>query len=186
LITFVSRFWFLLTVLPDFPSHGLAHLLQMFCDFTPDKRYQLADWRIRPLPEEMLNYARSDTHYLLYIYDRLRDALLSNPTTTPAVDAATPVAESSIREVLRRSEITALRTYEREVYDAETGSGPNGWATLAKKWNGFGFSKQGDGPMTPKMAVFRAVHKWRDGTARTEDESIRYVNSARLLNYDIC
>lgn len=26
----------------------------------------------RPLPEEMLNYARDDTHYLLYIYDKMR------------------------------------------------------------------------------------------------------------------
>ena len=37
-----------------------------------DKRYQLADWRTRPLPEDMLKYARMDTHYLLYIYDRLK------------------------------------------------------------------------------------------------------------------
>jgi len=37
-----------------------------------DKRYQLADWRIRPLPEEMLLYARMDTHYLLYMYDLLK------------------------------------------------------------------------------------------------------------------
>lgn len=26
----------------------------------------------RPLPEEMLKYARADTHYLLYVYDRVR------------------------------------------------------------------------------------------------------------------
>ncbi|KAI9428423.1 ribonuclease H-like domain-containing protein [Lactarius indigo] len=31
----------------DFPRHGLAALLEMYCDFSPDKRYQLADWRIR-------------------------------------------------------------------------------------------------------------------------------------------
>src|SRR5262245_60673660 len=31
----------------DFPRHGLVNLLEMYCDFTPDKRYQLADWRIR-------------------------------------------------------------------------------------------------------------------------------------------
>ena len=70
----------------------------MYCDVTPDKRYQLADWRIRsvsqgqflypsievkfrPLPEEMLLYARSDTHYLLYIYDCLRNALLDRATS---------------------------------------------------------------------------------------------------------
>ena len=37
-----------------------------------DKRWQLADWRVRPLSAEALLYARMDTHYLLYIYDRLR------------------------------------------------------------------------------------------------------------------
>lgn len=37
---------------------------------TAAKEYQLADWRIRPLPAELLKYAREDTHYLLYIYDR--------------------------------------------------------------------------------------------------------------------
>jgi ribonuclease D len=31
----------------DFQKHGLANLLEAFCDFIPDKRYQLADWRIR-------------------------------------------------------------------------------------------------------------------------------------------
>ena len=37
-----------------------------------DKKYQVADWRLRPLPTEMLTYARSDTHSLLYVYDQLR------------------------------------------------------------------------------------------------------------------
>ena len=40
-----------------------------------DKRYQLADWRVRPLAPELLHYARSDTHYLLYIHDRLKQEL---------------------------------------------------------------------------------------------------------------
>lgn len=31
----------------EFPRHGLAALLEMYCDFSADKRYQLADWRIR-------------------------------------------------------------------------------------------------------------------------------------------
>jgi len=31
----------------ELPRHGLATLLEMYCDFTPDKRYQQADWRIR-------------------------------------------------------------------------------------------------------------------------------------------
>ena len=54
------------------PAKGLAYLLQHHCGVTADKTLQRADWRVRPLPEEMLKYAREDTHYLLYIYDCLR------------------------------------------------------------------------------------------------------------------
>jgi len=31
----------------DFPRHGLATLLELYCDFSADKGYQLADWRVR-------------------------------------------------------------------------------------------------------------------------------------------
>ena len=30
----------------------------------------------RPLPPDMIKYAREDTHYLLYIYDRMRNELI--------------------------------------------------------------------------------------------------------------
>jgi len=36
----------------------------------------MADWRKRPLTKPMLQYARMDTHYLLYIADMLRLKLL--------------------------------------------------------------------------------------------------------------
>jgi len=63
-------------ITPELPRHSLAALLSLYCDFTADKRYQRADWRIRPLPKEMLFYARSDTHFLLYVWDRLCESLL--------------------------------------------------------------------------------------------------------------
>jgi hypothetical protein len=40
------------------PSCSLAHLLEHYCGFKADKRYQLADWRVRPLGPDMLHYAR--------------------------------------------------------------------------------------------------------------------------------
>ena len=39
------------------------------CLLQTDKRFQLADWRVRPLSPQMLQYARADTHYLLHMYD---------------------------------------------------------------------------------------------------------------------
>ena len=63
-------------------SFGLAYLLQSYCGVLADKKYQLADWRIRPLTEEMMKYAREDTHYLLYIYDCLRKELVERGLKT--------------------------------------------------------------------------------------------------------
>ena len=103
----------------------------------------------------MLDYARSDTHFLLYIYDSLRNALLDRAGGE----------DSLIRLVLKNSEETALRTYEREIYDLESGSGPGGWDTLASKWNKVLSGMQ--------LLVFKAVHAWRDRVAREEDENTR-------------
>ncbi|KAE8699224.1 membrin-11-like [Hibiscus syriacus] len=67
--------------------NSLEHLLQHFCGVTANKEYQNADWRLRPLPDEMLGYAREDTHYLLYIYDLMRIELLSMPKEGEHLDA---------------------------------------------------------------------------------------------------
>lgn len=56
---------------------SLAYLLNKFCNFLPDKMFQLADWRIRPLPDQLKNYAREDTHYLLYLYHCLKKELFA-------------------------------------------------------------------------------------------------------------
>eukprot|EP01023_Acetabularia_acetabulum_P011612 TRINITY_DN15389_c0_g2_i2.p1 TRINITY_DN15389_c0_g2~~TRINITY_DN15389_c0_g2_i2.p1 ORF type:complete len:438 (-),score=74.02 TRINITY_DN15389_c0_g2_i2:5-1318(-) len=56
----------------QFPSRSLQYLLSHFCKVKTDKRYQLADWRVRPLTNAMIKYARMDTHYLLYIFHRLK------------------------------------------------------------------------------------------------------------------
>ncbi|KAG5642308.1 hypothetical protein DXG03_003028 [Asterophora parasitica] len=160
----------------EFPRHGLANLLEMYCDFIPDKRYQLADWRIRPLPKEMLDYARSDTHFLLYIYDNLRNALLDRARSR-AHSRAHEAAHVLIKQVLARSEETCLKTYEKETYDEQGGSGSNGWDTLARKWNKGGLLAGGPGVGVSALqrVVYQAVHKWREMVAREDDESTRYV-----------
>ncbi|KAI8085942.1 ribonuclease H-like domain-containing protein [Gilbertella persicaria] len=147
----------------DFPHHSLAHLLKKYCNFDADKKYQLADWRIRPLPEEMLNYARSDTHFLLYIYDCLRNELLTNSTSEGNL----------VRVCLQRSNDVALQKYEKEVYDAVLGLGPGGWKNMLSKWK-YSLNPQ-------QLAVFKALHSWRDHTAREGDESVRYVLPNHML-----
>ncbi|VDP49695.1 unnamed protein product [Soboliphyme baturini] len=59
-----------------FQRLSLAYLLKRYLDKDIDKQYQLADWRLRPLPEDLQLYAREDTHYLLYCCDMLTNELI--------------------------------------------------------------------------------------------------------------
>ncbi|OTB17663.1 hypothetical protein K445DRAFT_315412 [Daldinia sp. EC12] len=153
----------------QYPSRSLAYLLKKFVDFDADKKYQLADWRIRPIPDEMFYYARSDTHYLLYIYDMMRNELLQQPSDESGHDL--------MNQVLDRSKETSLRRHETSAYDAENGQGPFGWYNLLIRQSAGKFSRE-------QFAVFRAVHQWRDEIARREDESSLYVMSNATL-FDI-
>ncbi len=55
---------------------GLAYLIHEFFNIKLDKRYQRADWRIRPLPEDQAEYARMDTRYLIPLRNILRKQLI--------------------------------------------------------------------------------------------------------------
>ena len=57
------------------PAVGLAALLAKYVGVTLDKKYQRADWSRRPLPPEMLEYAATDTCYLLALREHLRAGL---------------------------------------------------------------------------------------------------------------
>ncbi|HEY5157585.1 MAG TPA: HRDC domain-containing protein, partial [Anaerolineales bacterium] len=54
---------------------GLDAVLSRKIGITLDKKYQKADWGKRPLSQEMLNYARLDTHYLLELRDSFQTEL---------------------------------------------------------------------------------------------------------------
>lgn len=115
----------------------------------------------RPIPEEMLYYARSDTHFLLYIYDMMRNELLEvSDRNTPEND--------HIGRVLSESKKVSLQRYERPIYDAENGDEKGGWYEMLYKKSSGTFNGE-------QLAVFRALHQWRDEMARREDESIFYV-----------
>ncbi|KAL8690398.1 MAG: hypothetical protein Q9224_004414, partial [Gallowayella concinna] len=149
-----------------YPKRGLAYLLHRFANFETDKRYQMADWRMRPLPEQMYDYARSDTHFLLYIFDNLRNELLakSHPSS-PDGNLIDSVRDSSKAEALQR--------YERQFYDAKMGSGMNGWYSLLGRFPR-SFTRE-------QFAVFRGVHQWRDKVARQKDESLLHILSNQCV-----
>ncbi len=59
------------SILLHYSKFSLSYLLDKFCQVKTSKKYQMADWRIRPLSQNMLDYARKDTHFLLNIYDNI-------------------------------------------------------------------------------------------------------------------
>jgi ribonuclease D len=56
-------------------SFGLAALLEQFFDVKLDKKHQRADWSMRPLTPDMLEYAAQDTRYLLQLKDHMKGQL---------------------------------------------------------------------------------------------------------------
>ena len=56
-------------------AFGLAALLERSFGLKLDKKHQRADWSMRPLPRDMLDYASQDTMYLLELRDRLAGEL---------------------------------------------------------------------------------------------------------------
>src|SRR4030081_2255122 len=56
-------------------SFGLAALLEQFFDVKLDKKHQRADWSMRPLTPDMLEYAAQDTRYLLQCKKHMRGEL---------------------------------------------------------------------------------------------------------------
>ncbi|KAF8720280.1 hypothetical protein HU200_023908 [Digitaria exilis] len=137
--------------------NSLEHLLLHFCGVTAKKEYQNADWRSRPLPDEMIKYAREDTHYLLYIYDLMKQRLQRE--STPENDL--------LLEVYKRSNEICLQFYEKELL------------TDTSYLHIYGLQEH---ELNAKqLAVVAALHEWRDRIARQEDESTGYVLPNKAL-----
>ena len=60
---------------------SLENLAKVVLGFGMDKYFQIADWRIRPIPKGMVDYARCDSHYLIPIFLYLLKCI--NPNLQP-------------------------------------------------------------------------------------------------------
>ncbi|OAK95008.1 hypothetical protein IQ06DRAFT_259123 [Phaeosphaeriaceae sp. SRC1lsM3a] len=143
-----------------YPGGSLAYLLERFVQFKAQKQYQLADWRVRPLGQELFEYARADTHFLLYVYDNMRNELVEKSNFSDP-------ERNKVQDVLRKSKEVALQRYENPIYDTQLGSGSMGWHKLVMR-TPVQFTTQ-------QFSVFRAVHQWRDNLSRKEDESPLFI-----------
>ncbi|SGZ28516.1 BQ5605_C027g10361 [Microbotryum silenes-dioicae] len=180
----------------QYPHHSLASLLEKYTDFVPDKRYQLADWRIRPLPEAMLHYARSDTHYLLDVYDHLRIALHELETESDRTSEregkmlldADELQVNPLVRVFNLSKTVSSSTFSIAPYDSQTGHFENGWlGLLAKNGQLHHYAsalrvptlpvRSGWGPGQVHFELMKVLHRWREAVAREEDESTSWVLS---------
>lgn len=92
-----------------YPQCGLATLLETHFQVRLDKRFQMADWRMRPLPADMAEYARMDTRYLLELREILTRELV---------------------EADRLAEATSEFQRAAQVVGAERGFDPDGWVRI--------------------------------------------------------
>lgn len=137
--------------------NSLEHLLHHFCGVVANKEYQSADWRLRPLPDEMTKYAREDTHYLLYIYDLMRLRLVNESSDE----------NDLLLEVCKRSNEICLQLYEKELLTDSSYLYIHGL-----KENELS---------ARQLAVLSGLYQWRDSVARAEDESTGYILPNKAL-----
>ncbi|GMH30003.1 hypothetical protein Nepgr_031846 [Nepenthes gracilis] len=140
--------------------NSLEYLLHHFCGVTANKVYQSADWRLRPLPDEMLRYAREDTHYLLFIYDLMRVRLLSE-------SAKYEESDTLLVEVYERSYDLCMQLYEKEL--------------LTDISYLYIYGLQGANFNAQQLSVVSGLYEWRDIVARAEDESTGYILPNKTL-----
>lgn len=136
---------------------SLAFLLKHYCNIDADKSFQLADWRMRPLPENLLKYAQQDTHYLLYIFDLIVNDLLkaSNEQTT------------LVKGVFKDSKILCMKRYVKPIINE------NSYKDMYLK-SKRSFNNQ-------QIYALRELFLWRDKIAREEDESYPYILPNHML-----
>lgn len=138
-----------------------AALVSYYAHVNLSKACQLADWRQRPLPADMLAYAAADTHYLLYVYDCLRRDLLA--------DTSSGVVR--LEAALLASRKRCLAVFEKPVFR------PQGYRAVLKRARGVAST-----PSAVQEGVLAALWRWRDEVARREDEAVSWVmGNAELL-----
>ena len=89
-------------------AFGLAALLEQEFGVRLDKKHQRADWSMRPLTPDMLDYAAQDTYWLLGLRDRLRAAGFTAFTETVASDKGS-LTRVRVGPVLTRADADRLR-----------------------------------------------------------------------------
>ncbi|XP_010413999.1 PREDICTED: protein RRP6-like 3 isoform X2 [Camelina sativa] len=148
------------------PQRSLAYLLEAVCGVATNKLLQREDWRQRPLSKEMVQYARTDAHYLLYIADALTAELKQLATDSSSPDDTFHF----LLEASRRSNMTCLQLYTKEIEDFPGSAAAS--SIIYRHLNGHGDTST---IALNAEELVRKICAWRDLMARIHDESMRYV-----------
>ncbi|XP_022116103.2 exosome component 10 [Pieris rapae] len=139
----------------NFKGKKFSDLLKRFCKVETDKRYQMADWRVRPLPREMIIYARLDTHYLIYIWREMKKLLLKDRNGM------------NLRQVFENSKRICLYKYNKPEFTQSS------YLELYNRSRKTLNSRQ--------LAAFKLLFHWRDNQARIADTSAEYIMNSSTL-----
>ncbi|KAF7994141.1 hypothetical protein HCN44_011410 [Aphidius gifuensis] len=131
-------------------KRSFSSLLSTYCNIQTDKQYQLADWRIRPLPKELVEYSRMDTHFLLYIKDVMSNKLL-----------LLGKGQELLKSVYQKSTNICKTVYKKPICD------DNSFKRFYRK-SGKKFNEH-------QLCALKLMYYWRDKIARQEDDSVEYV-----------
>lgn len=145
----------------DFPRgcRGLAFLLHSVAKVQTDKKYQMADWRIRPIPSEMVKYARLDSHYMIKIYHDLKTKLINQGNENLNL----------LRSVYDQSNELCKQRHQKPLFKENSSFSDYLQKNNITHLNG----KQRYG--------FMHLFNWRNSMARQEDESEHYVLPIHML-----
>lgn len=99
-----------------------------------------------------LTYARSDTHYLIYCYEKLRNQLIDH-------------GMDLLETVYNNSAFVCLKTYQPPRFNEL------GYLKLISHRR----------PTNQQVYALKKLWQWRDQTAREEDESLDYVLPDQML-----
>lgn len=167
-------------------KYSLAYLLEEYVKFRTSKKWQLADWRIRPLSNEMMDYAKADTHFLIEVFYKMHEDLLKIP------NALQKTLYSSRKVALRRFEYPTFRPKNLSMSsNSEVVTTSGAVPLLDEIINKVTCNYDRDLPWTnlifnnnlplERRPLLEIMFKWRDHEAREKDESSRFIMSDFML-----
>jgi len=128
-------------------------MLKKYCEVEINKQHQRADWRIRPLPDDMVKYAREGSHYLLYIHDVYRNALLKRGNGT--------------KKVLEEMYASCISACGMMWYPEKYAFRPDSYLACYKRIKGKLNVQQ--------LECFRLLYEWRHKISQEKDQSTGYT-----------